>query len=330
MNLTRSNNMPANNISKPTIIATLASILILAGCAHKHIPTDSIAVHATRGPSSRVAAPENAKENFLKSDHEQRLDKARMEEAVAKTALDKAWAMQRVAAALNSLGRSEEALLVIDQALKVVDPSKSQDLIATKAGILFSLNEPQAALTLLAPKIEKTRQFADSKPQLERAAALGIFTEGFITATFAHIQLEQWRDAIITLADAHSPLEGPKFYAYRSLVYRYIMSRAHDPSLGNARLEQEATYYAAHDKGHYGALLRMWQGEDTVKEIATAIAEMSGADQQEAFGEALFYGGAYAKFVKGNAVGGSIMLDRLNRLAPYGSIEWIYGKRVLQ
>lgn len=35
------------------------------------------------------------------------------------------------------------------------------------------------------------------------------------------------------------------------------------------------------------------------------------------------------KFVKGDAAAGRAKLERLDRLAPYGSIEWIYGKRVL-
>ncbi|AZU59175.1 hypothetical protein CFM90_23765 (plasmid) [Ralstonia solanacearum] len=161
-------------------------------------------------------------------------------------------------------------------------------------------------------------------------AALSTFTEGFITATFAHIQLEQWRDAIATLADAEAMLEGPSFYAYRSLVYRYIMGRARDASLANARLEKSTAYYTQNDKSHYGALLRLWQGEDTSKEVAALIWRMSGQEQQEACGEALFYTAAYVKFVKGDAASARFMLDHLNRVAPYGSIEWIYGKRVLQ
>lgn len=291
-------------------------------------PVDAQALPCAH-PSYDVAL-KNAKDNFLKTDHEQSLDEAKKEEAAATSDWDKARAMKKEAAALDSLDRSQEALVVIDRALALVDPSKSKDLIATKAGILFNMNDPQAALKLLAPQIESTRKFADSKPPEQRASALSTYTEGFVTATFAHMQLEQWQDAINTLADAQSLLEGPSFYAYKSVVYRYIMARAQNPSLANAKLEQEATYYAAHDKSHYGALLRMWQGEDTAKEIATVIAGMSGADQQEALGESLFYRGVYAKFVKGNAAIGNGMLSELNSLAPYGSIEWIYGRRILQ
>ncbi|MGS0742580.1 hypothetical protein ACVBEF_12195 [Glaciimonas sp. GG7] len=159
---------------------------------------------------------------------------------------------------------------------------------------------------------------------------MSTYTQGFVTATFDHIQLEQWREAIETLADAQSVFEGSSFDAYKSLIYRYIMARANDPSLANQPLEQQASYYATSDKGHYGALLRMWQGQDTITEISKIIGAMPGAEQQEAFSEALYYNGVYTRFIKGDAITAKGLLETLNRVAPYGSIEWIYGKRVLQ
>ncbi|WGS50000.1 hypothetical protein LFL96_00345 [Paraburkholderia sp. D15] len=268
-------------------------------------------------------------ENFLKAEHEQALEKARKEEAAATSPSDKAVAMNREAAELDPLGKPDEALVVIDRALPMLDTSKRASLIATKAGILFNRNDPQGALNLLKPELERTRKAANAQPVAQRAVALGTFTEGFITATFSYMQLEQWQNAINTLADAESPLEGADFYAYRSLVYRYIMTRANNASLANPMLEERALYYAANDKGYYGPLLRMYQGEDTIMEVVKITAKMTGSDQQDAFAETLFYSGAYLKFVKGNEAGSKAKLDGLNRLAPYGSIEWIYGKRVL-
>ncbi|MDP9651629.1 hypothetical protein [Paraburkholderia caledonica] len=271
-----------------------------------------------------------AVDNPLRMKHEQALEAARKEEAAAKTASDKAFALKDEAAALDSLGRSDEALARIDEALRLAEPSRSKDLIATKAGIEFSMNAPQQALALLAPEIQRTREFAAHNPQLARAGALGTYTEGFVTATFANIQLEQWKAAISTLADAESELEGPSFYAYRALVYRYIMARAHDASLKNPQLEREATYYAANDKNQYGVLLRTWQGEDALNELSIINAGLSGDDRQEAEAEEQFYLGAYAKFVKGDTDAARGRLRILNQLAPYGSIEWIYGRRVLE
>ncbi len=159
---------------------------------------------------------------------------------------------------------------------------------------------------------------------------MGTYTDGFVTATFSHMQLEQWEDAVNMLTETESPLEGPGFYAYKGLIYRFIMARAKNPAIANPVMEQQAAYYATNDKGHYGALLRMWQGENVTEELERVIGEMNGAEQQEASGEALFHRGAYAKFVVGNEIVGKAMLDSLNRIAPYGSIEWIYGQRVLQ
>ncbi|HEY1212737.1 MAG TPA: tetratricopeptide repeat protein [Bryobacteraceae bacterium] len=269
-------------------------------------------------------------DNPLRTKHEQALEAARQKEVAANSASDKAFALQDEAAALDSLGRSDEALVRIDEALRLADPARSKDLIATKAGIEFSLNNPQQALALLAPEIKKTREFAERNPQYAGVGALGTYTEGFVTATFAHIQLEQWKAAIETLADAESPLEGPSFYAYRALVYRYIMARAHDASLANARLERDATDYAASDKNQYGVLLRTWQGEDVLKELSIVNAGLSAAVRQEAEAEEQFYLGAYAKFVKGDAQAARSRLRILDQLAPYGSVEWIYGRRVLQ
>lgn len=279
-------------------------------------------------PPSRIALARE-QNNLLKADHEQRLADAQRNAAAAASPADKANALQQEAAALDSLGRSSEALAAIDQAMQLAGPSVDTSMSVTRAKILFSLNKPQAALDALTPDIEKTRRFASGKPELERPVALSILSEGFVTATFAHAQLGHWKEAIGTLADAHSPLEGPSFYAYRGLVYRYLMARAHDPSLANARLERDATYYATHDKSHYSALLRMWQGDDTIRELSVDILRMAGTEAQEADSEVFFYRGAYMKFVKGDDAMGRAMLQQLDRLAPYGSIEWIYGKRVL-
>jgi tetratricopeptide (TPR) repeat protein len=310
-----------NTIRLRTFIVATTLVCTIVGCSNTRAPVAS----QSKSDSRPTSVP-----NYLKIQHEQALTEAIKKEKAATSNSARASAMQQQAAALDSLGRSQEALVVIDQAMTLVDPSRQGAWIATKAEILYSLGDPQAALKTLDPEIARTREFAASKPPNERAAALGIFTDGFIAATFANIELQRWQEAVNDLADANALLEGPSFYAYRSLVYRYIMARANDTSIANAELDKQAQYYASHDQTQYGPLLRMWQGQDSVHDVAVVIGKMRGADQQEAFGEALFYGGAYAKFVRHNSNGGLAMLQQLNQLAPYGSIEWIHGKRVLQ
>ena len=270
-----------------------------------------------------LTAPTYAAQNALQAEHQQRLQKAQVEESTAKSAWDKAYALKQQAAELDSLGKSAQALTVIDRALGFIQPEQDKDFIATKAGILFSMNNPTEALTLLQPRLDAIRKLGNAEPD-KRISFLGTYTEGFVTATFAHIQLEQWQEAINTLADAEGPLEGPSFYAYRGLVYRYIMSRAKNPALADPKLEKSAAYYTQNDKSHYGALLRMWQGSVTPAEVDRMIGQMSDAEQQDALAEALFYSAAYAKFVRDDSASARQKLDQLNRLAPYGSIEWIY------
>jgi len=269
------------------------------------------------------------KSNFWKTHYEGNLEAARKKEADAQSAPDKALAMKQEAAALDSLGQSREALTVIDKALAIVDPSQRKNLIATKAGILFALNDPHAALAVVTPELDKMRQLANSKPQSERSAVLSSYNEGFVTATFSHIQLEQWKAAVNTLADAYADDEGASFHAYRGLVYRYILMRANDPSLANTALERDAAEAAEHDKSHYGVLLRMYRGDDVGTELDEAIDGISaGADRQEAYAEALFYRGAYAKFAKHDPAAGLAVLSQLDRIAPYGSIEWLLAQRL--
>jgi len=276
------------------------------------------------------ASPINAAENYLKNQHESRLIEYQKEEITATTDFDKATALRGEAAELDSLNQPKEALSAINRALKMAQPNQSKDFLTIKAGVLFHLNKPQEALELLTPEIERARKLADANPVAQRPIVLGEFTESFITATFAHMQLEQWGNAISTLADAESPLEGQSFYAYKGLLYRYIMTRATNSDLSNSSLEKLADYYTKHDTGHYGALLRMWQGQNITTEISNIIGKMENSDQQDAYSEVLFYRAAYEKFVKGNSPVALVMLEQLNTLSPYGSIEWIYGNRVLK
>jgi hypothetical protein len=91
-----------------------------------------------------------------------------------------------------------------------------------------------------------------------------------------------------------------------------------------------ADYYAEHDASHYSALLKMWNGEDVQKDISEIIDKMEGGYQQDALAESLFYRAAYQKFVKDNSRAALTMLGDTDNLSPYGSIEWIYERRVLK
>jgi hypothetical protein len=294
-------------------------ILSLAACAN-------ISANSGQSTAKTQKAP-----NFLKAYHEKNLEDARKKENSAKSDAEKALAIRDEAIALDSLNRSQEALVAINKAMDLWGPEKQQILIETKAKIFFAMDDPKASLDTLAPELGKAYQISNSQPQSKRVQTLGAYGEDFLVATFAHMELEQWKEAIATLANSYALSEGASYEAYKSLIYRYIMARAHDPSLANEDLEKSATYYAINEKGHYGALLRLWQGENTTREIAQKIAALNGEEQQDAFSEALFYSSAYARYVKGDVDAGRRTLQYLNQtLLPFGNIEWIYSKWALQ
>ncbi len=275
------------------------------------------------------SASAQAQTNFLKARHEQTLS---MAQGMAKNAQgndDKAAMLDIQASALDSLGQSGQALKLSDQALSLASAQQKEPFIITKSAILFHLGRSREALLLLTPVLNGARQAAASAPAAERAVKLASYVPGFTVAVFASIELENWKDALAYLADAESPADDPDFYPYRSLVYRYIMARANDATLVNPLLEKRAADDTQNNQSLYGALLRMWQGEDSAPEMARLLMEKSGDEQQDAFAESLFYTGAYAKYVKRDPVSAKRSLQKLNQLAPYGSIEWIHARRIL-
>jgi hypothetical protein len=274
--------------------------------------------------SAKAAASLYAQENFLFDQHQHYLAEQQMQADSAKSDQEKASFLAGQASALNSLNRNDEALNLIKQALQLSKPDRNFHIVAIEANILFSMDKPQAALDVLLPQLAHARLAEQKNPGI-----LSVYGEHFITATFSYIRLEQWQNAIDTLVDAQSPLEGPSFYAYRGLLYRYIVKRANDPTLDNATLEKNAEYYMQHDPGHYGMLLKLWAGDDVHLDIDQMIKAISNADDQEAASEVLFYSAAFDKFVKNDSNGARAKLEKLNKLAPYGSAEWIYGKWVL-
>ncbi|UQV45640.1 hypothetical protein KIV45_00490 [Janthinobacterium lividum] len=184
-------------------------------------------------------------------------------------------------------------------------------------------------MTLLAPLLDIERRAAAAAKPDERASRLAVHQSGFILAAFSSVELGDWKNALAYLADTEYTSDEPEFPEYRALVYRYIMARANDASLANANIEKQAAYIEKNSKSHYGALLRMWQGANNLTELSRLIALKDVEDQQDAFAESLFYIGAYTKYVKRDPALALNSLQQLNLIAPYGSMEWVHGKRVL-
>lgn len=94
-------------------------------------------------------------------------------------------------------------------------------------------------------------------------------------------------------------------------------------------LDVQTEFSAAKHTGHYGALIRMWQGDFDSAELAASLKALKGTAQQDAFGEALFHRMAYVSYVERDPSAAKALFEHLNELAPYGNMEWIYAKQVL-
>lgn len=293
--------------TKLSSLVTVFSLLLCAGIA--------------------AAQPAQPAPNLLKMQHEQRLLQWMRMAEQSPAAGDRSEALGYQAAAMDSLGLSKEALIVVDRAIGLADTEHRESLTVTKAKILFSLDANQDALALLEPIMRRAREAAARGGK--RSQALGDYTEVFTTAAFAYMSQERWADAVAALADAEAPWDE-SFNAYKGLVYRYIGSRTQDKAATSSVLDDYARSYASSDKGHYGALLRLWNGQGTILDVAHAVEPLSGVAKQEAISESLFYIGALQKFVQNDAAQTATSLHNLNQVAAYGSLEWIYGRRVLR
>ena len=270
-----------------------------------------------------------AQENFLKETHERQLKLAQILGKKELSDKSKADMLIMQAAALDSLDRSQEALPLVEQALRIATPEQQASFTVTKATIFFTQGRAADALALLAPLLDSERQAAAAAKPDERAGRLAVHQSGFILAAFSSVELGDWKNALGYLVDTEYTSDEPEFAEYRAVVYRYIMARANDAALANANLGKQAVDIEKNSKSHYGALLRMWQGADNLTELSRLIARKDAEEQQDAFAESLFYIGAYTKYVKRDPALALNSLQQLNRISPYGSLEWVHGKRVL-
>jgi len=269
-----------------------------------------------------------ASTNFLKARHEYLLAQARLGVNVAMTGTERALALRRMAEELDALSMPVAALRIINLAMRESGAVAIGRLRRTKARVLFSLGHPEQALALLGSGADEYPPVASSQPGWPLASFPGDLLQALLTAVFSCMQLGRWRDAIAALANLSLHAAGAPA-AYRSVIYRYIMARAGSPRLADAGLEREAAYHARHDNTGYGLVLRLWAGADTSSEVGRFMKGVDDAGQQEMLGRILFYMGAYLRYVRGNAEAGRSMLQNLNNVAPYGCIEWEYGRTVL-
>ena len=276
--------------------------------------------------SLAYSTPLLAENNPLQMQHEAALNDATVNYKNAKSDFDKRYALLEKAVALDSLKRSDEALQIIDEAIS--KDAESLYLVETKAKILFSLNKLDEALSILDPVISKTRLEASTQSSINQFATLANFSEGFLTATLVRIQREQWVEALSTLKDAKSIFGGASFGGYKAMLYQYILMRAKFDADISPELAQNVKAYEDFPKTYYGLIIKSLKGKDVKSDFMKYISKLPPAEKQDALAEWLFYEGAYKKYAMADNASALKNLEELNKLAPYGNIEWINATRL--
>lgn len=287
-------------------LACLLFAVLVTGCA---------------GQSSEVL---NQSINPLQGTNKIFLSLAERMEARAKSDAELALALKSKAASLDTLGHSQAALETIDRALALTPETEHGELLSTKASILFSLGRAPDSLAILVPMLELDR----SAPPKRELTTEGDLSHEHIVAAFCYMRLERWSDAVRALSRIQPSGPDDDLAAYAALTYAFINARTSEPVF-DEWLDAQVEFSAANHTGHYGALIRMWRGNFDSRELASSLTALKGTEQQDAFGEALFHRMAYTKYVDNNPGGAMTFFDRLNKLAPYGSMEWIYAKQAL-
>lgn len=295
-----------SDVSWPRGFVFLLFALLVAGCAGKGTEVSKQAINPLQGTNKLF------------------LSLAERMGARATNDAELARALKSKAASLDTLGQSQAALVAIDRALALTPEAEQQELLSTKASILFSLDRAPDALMILLPMLELEHPVAPK----QASAADDDLSHQYIVAAFCYMRLERWSDAVRTLSRLQPSGPEDDLAAYAALTYAYIKARA-PGQMADEWLDAQTEFSAAKHTGHYGALIRMWQGHFDSHELAASLNTLRGTAQQDAFGEALFHRMAYARYVERDPSAAAALLERMNELAPYGNMEWIYAKQVL-
>jgi tetratricopeptide (TPR) repeat protein len=265
--------------------------------------------------------------NPLREAAASRLADAQKSLGAATQPVARAPALWLVAVELDNVGRHEEALKAVDQALQL-GPNQAFFYTQTKITILLSMNRARDAIAVAQLLLDKVR--AEAKASARPADTYKLYEELFASTSAAYSELGDWDDAISTLAET-AQASAPTEYDYLTTVYLYVRAK----SGGNAPTNEifETLLRRANQPlpGSYRrTLLLYWQGQATLDQVQGQITLLRDATaRQNALAEMWFLAGARMKYVTNDTAGARDCLSRINSLAPYGTTDWLLAKRDL-
>lgn len=260
--------------------------------------------------------------NPLQQMHEAGLALARQEVAAARTPADKARAVGLQVAALNSLGRSEDALRLLDDAEAPLPVAQRNAELRVK--VLLPLNRCDEAMPALQAAVDARdaamRQVMGAAYQ--PGGPLMTATEDLLAQVYCHASQRRWDAAVAALSRVLDPMD-PSLLHYQAAWYAALrkLGAAPRPSLdaASANLPRKA--------GVHDLSLAVVQGR---MEARQALAELqrrrlAPADAQDAQAEILFFAAVAADAADARAP----LLAQLEALSPYGSTEWVMARLLL-
>lgn len=257
--------------------------------------------------------------NPLEKFHRLALDQSSRETAQASDPNTRRFSIERQVAALNSLGRSAEALERLDP----LDLSVPLDRQTTelRAKVFFALDRCADALPLLDEKIKVRdkigRELLGEKFETDGYVIAGV--EELLAKAYCHVREKTFDKAVESLSRIIDPFD-PK--TRQHVVACYLALRSVGAQT-NPRIERQIPFVSRQLSAH-AVSLALLQKQITFAEARAAIAKLrlDPSGKQDALAEILFF----RDFAEGTAAMQMEALLQLNALAPYGLTEWMLAK----
>ena len=257
--------------------------------------------------------------NPLQALHEQTLAQAQAEYKAAPDAQRRALAAVQEVAALNSLGRSAQALQRLDEAAAALGVPVGDATLRVK--VLLPLGRCEEALPAVKARVEALD--AGARQLLGPAHAPGglllLGAEPLLALTWCHAASQRYDEATATLARVADPFD-PSLLHYRAAWYEALrlLGAAERPSLDVAARQLPPR------AGHHDLGLAVVQGRMTLPQALAALERrrLAPAQAQDARAEMLFFAAVRA----GAPAERAELLAQLEALAPYGSTEWVMAR----
>jgi tetratricopeptide (TPR) repeat protein len=265
--------------------------------------------------------------NPLREAAASRLADAQKSLAAATQPVARAPTLWLVATELDNVGRHEEALKTIDQALQL-GPDHASFYTQTKVTILLAMNRPGDAIAVAQPLLAKAR--AEAKASGRPSDTYKLYEELFASTSAAYSELGDWDNAISTLNET-AQASAPAEYDYLATIYLYVRAKSGGKAPTSETFETLIRRANQPLSGSYRrSLLLYWQGLVPLDQVQGQITMLRDASaRQNALAETWFLAGARMKYVTNDAAGARDCLSRLNSLAPYGTTDWLLAKRDL-